>query len=95
LNAAKGSARGNAEYNALLGTVLQRLAKHREAADAYREALRLAPDAGPAWVGLAMSLEALEHRPEAAEAFRRAMATGSLSTDLRVFAEQRAHSLQR
>lgn len=94
LNAAKDSARGNSEYSALLGNIQQRLANHREAADAYREALRLAPEAGPAWVGLALSLEALEHRPEAAEAFRRAVATGTLTADLRVFAEQRARLLQ-
>jgi len=95
LNAAQRSAQGDADFSALHGNVLQRLARHREAADAYRDALRLAPDTGTAWVGLAMSLEALEHRPEAVEAFHRAVATRSLSAELRVFAEQRARLLQR
>ena len=95
LHAAKRNSPGNPEVSALHGNVLQRLARHREAADAYRDALRLAPDAGTAWVGLAMSLEALEHRPEAVEAFHRALATGALSAELKVFAEQRARQLQR
>ena len=43
---------------------------------------------------LLISLEALGHRPEAAEAFRRAIATGSLTEDLRRFAETRLRETQ-
>jgi hypothetical protein len=46
-----------------------------------------------AWVGLGISLEALERRPEAAEAFRRALAAGPASDDLKTFAERRIRAL--
>jgi MSHA biogenesis protein MshN len=44
---------------------------------------------GTSWVGLGISLEALGRRPEAAEAFRRGIATGGLSPDVRAYVEQR------
>jgi hypothetical protein len=47
-----------------------------------------------AWIGLGISLEALEKRPEAAEAFKRALAAGPVSTDVRTFAEQRIRALR-
>jgi hypothetical protein len=41
-----------------------------------------------------MSLEALEKRAEAAEAFKRALASGPVSADVRSFAEQRIRALR-
>ena len=94
LQACKGDASHDAEYNSLLGAVLQHMSKPKEAADAYRAALRAAPRSGTAWIGLGLALEALDHRPEAAEAFRRAVATGSLSREVRDYAEQQQRRLQ-
>jgi len=74
--------------------VLQRLSRHGEAAEAYRQALSTGAQAGTAWVGLGISLEALDRRPEAAEAYRRSIATGSLTADLLAYAEQRALQLR-
>lgn len=88
--ARSGVSGNNAEYHSLLGAVLQRLARHEEAAEAYRATLQAAPGNGSAWLGLGISLEALGRRPEAAEAFRRAAASGSLPPDARVYAEQRS-----
>jgi MSHA biogenesis protein MshN len=85
---------GNAEIHALRGNALQRLSRHQEAAGAYEAALRAAPQSGPSWLGLAISLEALARRAEAAEAYRRAAATGSLAEDVRDYAEQRARALR-
>ena len=51
-------------------------------------ALRLKPGDGRAWVGLALSLEAEGHAPEAKEAFKRALATDSLSGELQALAER-------
>jgi Tfp pilus assembly protein PilF len=89
---AQGAA--NAEYMSLLGTVHQRLGMHREAAEDFRAAVRLAPSAGMAWLGMGISLEALERRPEASEAFSRAAASGALKPDMRAFAEARARQLR-
>ena len=63
LRACKGDVSRDADYNALLGAVLQHMSRPAEAADAYRAALRLAPQAGTAWVGLGLSLEALRPPP--------------------------------
>lgn len=91
------ASRGGAEYaeiQALRGTVLHRLGRHALAADAYRAALHLAPRDGGSWIGLALSLEALQKLPEAAEAFRRAAASGTLSPEMKANAERRARQIQ-
>jgi hypothetical protein len=43
---------------------------------------------------LGISLEAMNRRPEAAEAYRRGIATGSLTADVLAYAEQRAQQLR-
>jgi MSHA biogenesis protein MshN len=94
LDRATPAAGAGADFHALRGAVLQRLSRHGEAADAYRQALATGVQAGTAWVGLGISLEALDRRPEAAEAYRRGIATGSLAADLLAYAEQRAQQLR-
>jgi len=46
------------------------------------------------WLGLGISLEALEKRPEAAQAFRNALVSGPVSAEVRTFAEQRIQALR-
>ena len=87
-------ARTGADYDALRGALLQKLKRHAEAVQAYQAVLRQAPDSGPAWLGLGISLEALAKRAEAADAFKRAASTGTLAADVRSYAEQRARALQ-
>jgi MSHA biogenesis protein MshN len=94
LDTAAQAGRGNPDYHALHGAVLQRLGRHGPAADAYRQALGAAPQSGATWVALGISLEAQGNLPEAAEAFRRGVASGSLARDVRAYAEQRARQLQ-
>jgi MSHA biogenesis protein MshN len=84
----------NSELLMLRGAALQRLGRHREAAEAYDASLRIAPQAGSAWLGFAISLEALERRSDAAEAYRRAASTGTLSAEARDYAEQRARAIR-
>ena len=79
----------SAQFQALVGAAYQRRGNHREAADAYRTALRIHPGTGTSWLGLGISLEALNHPNEAAEAFRRALASGTLTAETRGFAETR------
>ena len=94
LDQVKASGEENADLHALRGAVLQRLSRHGEAADAYRQVLATGVQSGASWVGLGISLEALDHRPEAAEAFRRGIATGTLAGELLAYAEQRAQQLR-
>jgi MSHA biogenesis protein MshN len=84
----------NAEFSSLLGAVLQRLARHREAVAAYRAALEESPTNAGALMGLAISLESLQERTEALEAYRRALASASLSAELSAYAEQKVKELR-
>jgi len=84
----------HSELNLMRATVLQRMGRHSEAADAYRASLQLQASSPHGWIGLGISLEALKQRPEAAEAFRRALAAGPVSDELKTFAEQRLRALR-
>jgi MSHA biogenesis protein MshN len=92
--AAGAAATGNADYQVLRATILQRLKRHADAVDAYQAALRLQGLNAPAWIGLGISLEALGKRAEAAQSFRHALEVGALPEDLRAFAEQRERALR-
>lgn len=94
LEQAAAAGGGNADYHALHGAVLQRLGRHDLAADAYRLALGATPQSGASWVGLAISLEAQGNLPEAAEAYRRGVGSGTLADDVKRYAEQRARQLR-
>jgi hypothetical protein len=47
-----------------------------------------------AWVGFAISLEALGRRSEAAQAYRRALSVGPIAAEAREYAESRARALE-
>jgi MSHA biogenesis protein MshN len=89
-----GAATDVPEFHVLRGTLLQRLGRHAEAADAYQTALQARTTLPQAWVGLGISLEALKRGPEAADAFRRALAAGPVSAEVKTFAEQRIRALR-
>ena len=94
LNRRRDGARPSAEHDALLGSVLSRMGRDREAVDAYHAALQVAPDKGGTWIGLALSLETLDRRAEAADAYRRALASGALTADVKQYAEQKVRQLR-
>lgn len=94
LDDAAPAAESYGELHALRGTVLQRMGRHQHAADAYRAALRAQAATPQAWLGLGISLEALQRKPEAAQAFRNALAAGPVSAEVRTFAEQRIQALR-
>lgn len=94
LGGARTAGQANPEYHALAGTALQRLGRHAEAAEAFRNALRITPGNGAAWAGLAISLEAEGRSTDAVEAFRRALAAAPAGSALAKFAEQRLRALQ-
>jgi MSHA biogenesis protein MshN len=94
LNAVKGPEQAAADFLSMRGTALQQLGRHAEAVEAFQGALRGAPQSGAVWMGLAISLESSGKKPDAADAFRRAAATGTLGAETRAYAEQRARQLR-
>jgi len=83
-----------AEFQAYRGTMLQRLGRHEEALEAFQGAVRDGAAPPTAWIGYAMSLEALGRRPEAAQAYRRALSVGPIASEAREYAESRARALE-
>lgn len=94
LERSAGAAAHVPEFHVLRGTLLQRLGRHAEAAEAYQSAVQGRAALPQAWVGLGISLEALNRRTEAADAFRKALAAGPVSADVKTFAEQRIRALR-
>ena len=74
--------------------IAQLVGRHAEAADAYRVGLAVQSSNPQAWMGLGISLEALQQRAAASDAFKNALAAGPVSAELRTFAEQRIRALR-
>jgi MSHA biogenesis protein MshN len=88
-----GSAAKNADFQALRGTVLQRMGRHQEAIEAYQAAVQGGVQPGATWVGLGISLEAAGRKAEAAQAYRRSLG-GGLAREVREYAEARVRALE-
>ena len=84
----------NADYHAFAAALYQRLGRHGEAVNEYGAALRVAPASGVWWVGLGISQEAQQRAAKAAESFRRAKETGTLSTELAGFVDRRLKAMR-
>lgn len=82
------------EYLALAAALYQREARHAAAVDAYREALSAAPGRGAWWIGLAISLAALDDAEGANRAYQRALIDRDLSDRLRAWANRELGRLE-
>jgi len=83
---------GNAGYHAFMAALLLRDARYTDSVEHYRTALSLKPD-GVWYMGLGISLQALQRFPEAHDAFQQAMESGELNPELRAFVEQRLNQI--
>lgn len=83
----------NAAHHALVAGIAQRGGAHRAAVDAYRLALLDATAPAVWWVGLAISLDALEQHGAALDAFRRAAADTTLPAATRSYVLARVGAL--
>ena len=82
-----------ADYQAFVAALLQRLNRHKEAVAYYQKALQLAPNSGVWLMGEGISLKALQRKEEARNVFKRAMETGALNEDLQAFVMQQLKAL--
>ena len=82
-------------YHAFMAGLNQRLGEHRSAVETYQNVLRHAPENAVWWMGLAISLEALDEHTEAVKAYQRALQAQSLPQDLQRYVGQRLSALKR
>jgi len=73
---------------------LATIAEDPRAVEQFRAALKARPGTGVWWLGLAISLQALNRGPEAQAAYRRAKTTNNLNAELAAFADQRLRQLR-
>ena len=81
------------DYQAFLAALLQRQSRHEEAITHYQIALKLAPGNGIWLMGMGISLQALQRKEDARDAYQRALATNSLSPQLQAFVQQKLKEL--
>jgi len=82
-----------ADYRAFVAALLQRLSRHKEAVVHYQAAVQLSPNSSVWWMGLGISLKALQRNEEARVAFKRALELHTLNTDLQTFVTQQLKGL--
>jgi MSHA biogenesis protein MshN len=85
----------NPEYVAFLAALYQRAGKHAEAVKSYSEAVTLNPQEGRWWLGMGISLEAVQDRDAAGAAYQRAINSGVLDDRLLQYARQRLAVVQK
>lgn len=82
-----------ADYQAFVAALLQRLNHHKEAVAHYQAAVALSPDTGVWWMGMGISLRAMQKTEESRAAFRRALDTHTLSSELQSFVNRQLREL--
>lgn len=93
LERSRESAGGDAEYFAFVATLYQRAGRHGDAVRSFNDAVKLRPQEGRWWLGLAISLEAMEQWKPASDAYQRAAASG-LDRQLLQYTQQRIAALK-
>lgn len=83
------------DYHALRATLNQQLGHYEIAIKIYQDVLRVKPDRGRWWMGLALSLESQGDQTSASKAYRNAMLTSDLNYSMKNFAEQKVRELGR
>jgi MSHA biogenesis protein MshN len=87
------SAEQQADYQAFIAAILQRLNRHEDAIDHYQIALQLSPNSGVWLMGLGISLQAEKRNDAARAAFRQAVDSHTLNADLQAYVTQRLREL--
>lgn len=82
------------DYHALRATLYQQAGRYDRAINIYQDVLRIKPDKGRWWMGLALSLESRGDQKSALKAYRNAVLTSDLNYRMKSFAEQKARELE-
>ena len=82
------------DYHALRATLYQQLGRYDNAIKIYRDVLRVKPDKGRWWMGLALSLESKGDQKSALKGYRNATLTSDLNYRMKSFAEQKVRELE-
>ena len=83
------------DYFAFLAALYQKAQRHDDAINTYHEVLQIKPEKGVWWMGLAISLEAVDKYGEALEAYRRASRGNGMSQDLKKYVHSKISYLNR
>ena len=83
------------DYLAFLAALQQKIGRHQDAVQLYRQALKKHPHNGVWWMGLGISLQAEGKASEAIEAYQQAKQQSGLSAELQAFVEQKIVNLQK
>jgi MSHA biogenesis protein MshN len=84
----------SAEYQAMLANALSRVGQHKDAAERFGAAARLAPRNALWYMGLGVELRTENRNPEARAAFQRARELGGLNPQLVSYLDQQLHELE-
>ena len=94
MEASRRAAADHPDYVAFLAALYQRAGKHAEAVKTYNQAVALNPQEARWWLGLGISLEALQDWNAADAAYQRAIDRGGLDDNLLKYARQRLAMLK-
>ncbi len=83
-----------ADYQAFVAALLQRQNRHKEAITHYQLALQMSPNSGLWLMGLGISLQALQRKEDARDAYKRAIESRNLSPELQAFVVQRMKEIK-
>ncbi len=89
LESASPRAANDVDHHRFLAALYQRAGRHPDAVKAYRQVVTLQPYDGRGWLGLGISLEAMEQWKDAATAYQRALAGQGLDDRLSDYVRQR------
>ena len=93
LEGQKPLARNHSDYYALLAALYQRVARPADAAVVYRGLVEVFPGRAVWWMGLGISLQALDKSAEALLAYQQALRGKGLQSELQKFVQQRIRLL--
>jgi len=85
---------GNSDFYALLAALYQRGAKYNEATVIYKKLLDVYPRKAVWWMGLGLSLQAIERKQDAWQAYKNALSAQGLTEELRRFIQSQMQVLQ-
>lgn len=83
------------DYYALLAAFYQRNRQHNQAVQLYKQLVRHDPQLGTWWLGLGISLEAMQNPGAALDAYQRANRSGSLKTRVAQYVKKKIRALNR